>query len=122
MICFNDTSTSWGKDYKSQVSGHIMKRLSLHWLQILSNLRRDSSLFLKLEIPKGLDLAQSRGISPSSEPRLEANSSRPCRAQIPPSLPTSFPSQPSKSKVLATSQGRRGRQDGNLWVLHVLGN
>lgn len=34
MTCFNDTLNSWGKDYKSQVIGHRMKCLSLHWLQI----------------------------------------------------------------------------------------
>lgn len=62
MTCFNDTLSSWGKDYKSQVTGHHMKCLSLHWLQIFKPSRAQQP-FLKPEIPKCLNLTYSRGIA-----------------------------------------------------------
>lgn len=76
--CFNDTLNFWGKDYKSQVTGHHMKCLSLHWLQIFKSSQAQQP-FLKPEIPKCLNLTYSRGIAPSPEPCLDAHAPRPCR-------------------------------------------
>lgn len=51
MTCFNDTSNFWENNDKSQATDWIWKRLSLHWLQTLARLCRDSRPFLKPGIP-----------------------------------------------------------------------
>lgn len=72
MTCFN-TLNSWGEDYKSQVTGHSMKCLSLHWLQIFKSSQAQQPIS-EARNPQMLASDLVRRDSPSSEPCLDIRS------------------------------------------------